>query len=40
MAEVDYMMEELNIVCDSSSGKQLHEDNFNERKKHFIIVLK
>ncbi len=33
MAAVDYMIEELNIKVDNSSGKQLHEDYLIERNK-------
>ena len=28
---VDYMMEELNIKVDNTSGKQLYEDSMKER---------
>jgi hypothetical protein len=30
---VDYMMEELNIKVDNTSGKQLYEDSMKERNK-------
>ena len=30
---VDYMIEELNINVDNSSGKQLYEDSMKERNK-------
>jgi hypothetical protein len=33
MAAVDYMIEELNIKVDNSSGKQLYEDYLIERNK-------
>ena len=33
LAAVDYMMEELNMKNDNSSGKQLYEDSMKERNK-------
>ncbi len=30
---VDYMIEELNIKVDNSSGKQLNQDSIKERNK-------
>ena len=30
---VDYMIEELNVKFDNSSGKQLYEDSMKERNK-------
>ena len=33
MCAVDYMIEELNIKVDNSSGKQLYEDSMKERNK-------
>ena len=33
LAAVDYMMEELNIKNDNTSGKQLYEDSMKERNK-------
>ena len=33
MCAVDYMIEELNIKVDTTSGKQLYEDSMKERNK-------
>ena len=33
ISAVDYVMEELNIKSDNSSGKQLYEDSMKERNK-------
>ncbi len=33
MCAVDYMIEELNIKVDNTSGKQLYEDSMKERNK-------
>ena len=33
LCAVDYMMEELNIKNDNTSGKQLYEDSMKERNK-------
>ena len=33
LAAVDYMMEELNIKTDNSSGKSMYDDFLNEKNK-------